>query len=66
MKKNKEPIKKKITEILTEENRPMSIRALSGALFIKGIDASQAIVLESLKELEKEKKVVEEKTKEKK
>jgi hypothetical protein len=66
MKKNKEIIKNKITEILVKENRPMSIRTISGALLIEGIKASPPMVLKYLEELKTEKKVIEEKTKEKK
>ena len=66
MKKNKEPIKDKIVELLAKENRPLSIRTISGALIVEGIKVSQPLVLKYLKELEKEKKIVEEKTTEKK
>lgn len=66
MEKNKENIKNKIVEVLAKENRPMSIRTISGALVVEGIKISQPVVVKYLKELEKEKKIVEEKTTEKK
>ena len=58
---NKEEIKDKIIDILTMENRPVSISEIAKLLKEKGIERSQPLIKKYLEELKRGKKVLEEK-----